>query len=499
MELELEESAIGTDRDRRHLTARWIVTVDIKLMTAALIGSHAADNCDMTFERDAQGRVPLHGTTLAGAFRNVVSDHLTGYRNRKEDQIVLKLFGDLSKHESPLVVFDTVSESAGVPASIRDGVRIDPRTGLAKDGLKYDWELALPDLIFPLRLDLLVGAKMDESQLVNALLLALDALCPSPHQWAFHLGGRRTRGLGELHALPESFRAQRFDLTIPSGWIEFARSGYSLKPLHKSGSGVSAPKDALQQAWPSGFQAIPMPDQRKRLSIECEFSLASTLLVRSPGQQADSADSVHLTEQGKQIFSGATLAGVLRSQCNRIGNTINPTLNPGGNQTSDDPSVSLVNGLFGKSPEWTKVYKEPTGSRLLVTEAVIKGGKVHRQTRVKIDRFTGGAIDTALFDEEPAVGGKVKFQIFVQNPSDAEIALVLFALRDVMDGIVAFGGESAVGRGILKGDAQVLLPGEKAAFSLASVPQDAALCERLNGYAATLHSELGLTKGGRNA
>ncbi len=483
-------------KNRRALTARWIVTVEVQLLTAALIGSHEADNCDMTFERDIRGRLPLHGTTIAGALRNIINDHLLGYRNKQDAADVLELFGDLDKHESPLIVFDTASEQTAVPAAIRDGVRIEPATSTASDGLKYDRELALPDLRFPLRFDLLVGEGMDETRLLNALLLALDALCPAPHRWTLHLGARRTRGLGEMQRVPDSFRAVRFDLTTPAGWKDFARSAYGLTPLASQAAGATTPQAALKNAW-AGFQISEMPDARKHLSIRCTFQLASTLLIRSPGQQPDSADAIHLTEQGRQIFSGTSFVGVLRGQCNRIINTLNPSLNPHSEKINGDQGTLLLDSLFGVAPERVRSDNPPTGSRLFVSEAAIEGGKVHRQTRVKIDRFTGGAIDTALFDEEPAVGGEVTFHLWVQNPSDAETALVLFALRDVLEGMVAFGGGVAGGRGILIGDAQVQLSGKTDTFALASIANNAEMCRQLNGYAAQLKTALtvGETKG----
>jgi hypothetical protein len=75
-------------------------------------------------------------------------------------------------------------------------------------------------------------------------------------------------------------------------------------------------------------------------------------------------------------------------------------------------------------------------------------------TRVKIDRFTGGAFESALFTEQPAVGKpetRVTLDLTLRNPANAEVGLLLLLLKDLWTGDLPIGGESGVGRGRLKG------------------------------------------------
>jgi CRISPR/Cas system CSM-associated protein Csm3 (group 7 of RAMP superfamily) len=98
---------------------------------------------------------------------------------------------------------------------------------------------------------------------------------------------------------------------------------------------------------------------------------------------------------------------------------------------------------------------------------------------VKIDRFTGGTIDTALFDEEPVVGGRVGFDVEIRNPEAAEVALLLMAARDLLDGLMTLGGEASVGRGRLCGSIQAILPDHVGVvtFDRAGVPSQPALLQ----------------------
>jgi hypothetical protein len=76
-------------------------------------------------------------------------------------------------------------------------------------------------------------------------------------------------------------------------------------------------------------------------------------------------------------------------------------------------------------------------------------------SRVKIDRFTGGAYESALFSEQPEIGipdkESVTLDLTLRNPNDAELGLLLLLLKDLWTGDLPIGGESSVGRGRLKG------------------------------------------------
>jgi hypothetical protein len=193
------------------------------------------------------------------------------------------------------------------------------------------------------------------------------------------------------------------------------------------------------------------PDARRDFIFKFALEIPGTLLIRSPGAEANDPDAVHLTEDGKRILSGSSMAGALRAHAGRLLNTLAAL--------ERTPDVSL-GALFGPSPQELREKKmSPQASRVVVDEVIVEGGKSHVQARVKIDRFTGGAFDGALFDEAPSVGGRVTFQVRVIDPPEpeahrreAEIGLILLVARDLTAGLVPVGGGAAVGRGVLQGD-----------------------------------------------
>ena len=79
-----------------------------------------------------------------------------------------------------------------------------------------------------------------------------------------------------------------------------------------------------------------------------------------------------------------------------------------------------------------------------------------KHMRNRIDRFTGGTIDSALFTTKPIwqKNNKVavltmRFEILDASPEEAGLAL--FLLKDLWQGKLPLGGEIGAGRGILKG------------------------------------------------
>jgi CRISPR/Cas system CSM-associated protein Csm3 (group 7 of RAMP superfamily) len=191
-------------------------------------------------------------------------------------------------------------------------------------------------------------------------------------------------------------------------------------------------------------------DKRRYFDICATFSLeGSSLLIRSGFGEADTGpDMVHLhsvDENGNRIpvIPGTSWAGVLRHRALRIVNTIL-------GQTAE--SQDVVDQMFGHMPK--RGQKVGTASRLVVNETPVRNGQSLYQTRVRIDRFTGGALESALFDQAPIYGTaktEVDFHVHMLDPKDHEKGLLMLLLKDLWTQDLPVGGESSVGRGRLTG------------------------------------------------
>jgi CRISPR/Cas system CSM-associated protein Csm3 (group 7 of RAMP superfamily) len=442
----------------RALVARWMLTATLQLETAAHFGGQGDSALDMPILRCARTGLPLlPGTSLGGALRAYLLDRLAGFltdeiqkanndsfQPTSEADRVAMLFGairglDIEKHtQSPLIVFDALGTLPAGSASteVRDGVLIESATGIAADQKKFDFEVLPPGTAFNVRFDVLVSGDDDETELFSLLCASLEGL----DNGDIRIGLRRSRGLGEVAC--GNWTARRYDLATPKGWIEWIASEHVADP--DSSSQLSL-RDAIQSAMPEDRKLHDPPDNRHRVIIEVEAAILGDLLIRSPNVQADGPDVMHLSSGGRPILSGTSLTGVMRAHALRITQLVKGL-------SRIDAEKLWIDPLFGPREERTKNPDfKPSGSRLRVSEQPVTNGQSQRVTRVAIDRFTQGVVPTALFDEQPHVGGTVRMRFELRNHCDGEVGLMLLVLKDLLTSQLPVGGTSSVGRGVLVG------------------------------------------------
>jgi CRISPR/Cas system CSM-associated protein Csm3 (group 7 of RAMP superfamily) len=187
---------------------------------------------------------------------------------------------------------------------------------------------------------------------------------------------------------------------------------------------------------------------RSRVVIDLDLQVVYDILVRSPGTEPGAPDVSHLYSSGAAILPGTSLAGVMRTQALRIAKLV---------RHQKDDAERWIDRLFG--PRFDGQRPPPDhklcASRLRIGEARLERSQSRRQTRVALDRFTQGAVDTALFDEQTEVGGRATGRLELRNPQDGELGVVLLVVKDLLDGMLPVGGSSSVGRGVLRGSATV--------------------------------------------
>ncbi len=436
--------ALWAGKQSRKIISRIVVEGDLVLQTQAHFGNGDTDELvDMPLLVDPlDGRTPLlTGSSIAGALRSYLRERERGYGRRADNESAsVLLFGALKDNkeegeQSSLIVEDALGKNFGI--EIRSGVAINPQSRTSREDRLFDLELWQAGTTFPLRFELLIREGDDEVKLKQALATALEGF----NNGSITLGARKRRGYGRVHV--PGWRVKIYDLITPEGLLDWIENGD--KPLDDVNP-VSDIKKAL------GVEEL-LPDKRRFLRLSAIFSLDGSLLIRSgSGQDDRGPDIVHLHARQadgsiKPVLPGTSLAGALRARALKIANTI----------ANGDRARKLVEEMFG--PE-IKQGVVPRSSRVTVDETVIANARTDLvQNRVSIDRFTGGARETALFNEQPAFGGGdtiLRLDLRLLNPQDHEIGLLLLLLKDLWAGDLPLGGEAGVGRGRLKGERATL-------------------------------------------
>lgn len=426
----------------RKIMKRVVVEGDLLLQTPAHFGNgDSTDLTDMPLLTDARdGKTPLlTGATLAGALRSYLREREHGFGAEEADGYAsVLLFGGIKEKEdgaqSPLIVDDARGENYGV--ELREGVRIDRKSRTAEHGKLYDSQVWQAGTKFPLRFELLICEGDDGVMLQRALATALDGL----QNGEIAFGMRKRRGLGAVTVM--EWRAREYDLLNVKdlrAWIETGDANLT----------TTAQTDIWAALGIKGTEEIK--DLRAYFEIDATFWLDGSLLIRSQGGKDDAGpDMAYLrarqaSGQEMPILSGTSLAGALRARAEKIVRTVAP-----------GKVETLVDELFGTDMDKERGENETIkASRLRVSEQVIEKAVTNLvQNRVSIDRFTGGALETALFNQQPAFGDgatTLRMKLVVQNPKHGEIGLLLLLLKDLWTGDLPLGGESSVGRGRLRG------------------------------------------------
>lgn len=402
---------------------------------------------DQPVVRDAFGFWRIPGSTLAGILRHHAA-------RLAPEELVDRLFGvqkGKSSHPSlvwcadgRLLDFDGCfasakamdGEAVEIPCGpfIRDHVRIDLELGAAETGGKFDEEITPTGTRFALEIALDGWNRHiqdDEGELFDALSQALI-------QGELALGGKAGSGYGRYTVVEASCRD--FDLSDPKGMEAYLN--LSAGPGFGENEGVphEYANSLLAPAGPGLWGEVTLPLQ-----------VMGPLLVAGPGGEDSTADITCLhapvldyagrTCRQVKVVPGTSFKGVLRHRVYHIARALG--LDP---STAED----MLNGMFGfVDGLHGQCGKISLGDACLETATRRVG--VTRVQHVAIDRFTGGALEGALYDEEPiwADGLKLDARLSIEGLEDHEAALLLHALLDMAEGMLPVGGGTNRGNGVL--------------------------------------------------
>ena len=421
-----------------------------KLESVAHFGGDETDVADMCLLKNADGNPFIPGASIAGAGRSFLAQQTQpwiDYKDGKENPELKKLFGGANKDDpmSALIVADAECASEKVNTFIRDGVRIEAKRGTAADKAKFDIEVVERGTAFKLEFVCIIRKGDCQSEYKKLFLALLHAF----KQGNIRLGARTRRGYGR-------------------GKV----ASWKIRDLK-----MNDPEDVMawlcDNPWPRPKSCLsPGPlstDQRRYFRIEADFQLRTSLLIRSssadPKETDKVPDTTHLHSDGRPVVPGTSFAGAFRHRAALIADALNWERE---DPDKDEDAVCEMFGAVHKQNEKREKTQQKGlwASRVQIEERLVKRVDLQWQDRVAIDRFTGGSLQSALFNEKPAYplslkelkekGKKqgrpnIRLRLTLEEPEKAEIGLLLLTLRDFWYGHAALGGETSNGRGTLQG------------------------------------------------
>ena len=442
-------------------THRHIVRLTVEAATPLAVGTGKGSDIltDAPVAKDVNGLPYIPATSIAGVLR-----HAMGYVDNKTDG---NPFGyidgadnDDSGHGSDIIFTDAVMVGKNGKALdgiqdidwndefyryfqdllVRQHVRIDHK-GTAENNGKFDNEVVYKGTRFVFEIELM-SDKDDKEHIEKAIgHLRYSTL---------RIGGGTRKGYGKLSIV--DCRQASLNLSNPEDLEKY---------LNKSSS--------LAEDW-AGFTKISVIeslDYSKWTHYQLKLKPLDFFMFGS-GMGDSDADNVYVSElvvsQGESIdnnkhvlIPGSSVKGAIAHRTayhyNKIKGNFAGKQNPKEITGSNNEAVAAI---FGEK----KSDNTFTRGRLLIDD-VIKGQAEPKSKPFfhnKIDQFTGGTMDGALFQEKVIYDKDTEytFDIYVENSAladdDIKKAFVQ-SLRDICTGLLPLGGITNRGNGIFTGAA----------------------------------------------
>ena len=398
------------EKRKNHIRCRYYIKGQLKLLSPMIIGSGENDTADIQIIRDWDGNIIIPGTTLAGNIR-----HLLQNREKQKDltNIYFGSNADKSGH-SLFSFFDATEDSADT--DVRDGIKLNSLTKTTVDKSKYDYEIINKNSSFEFRMEA-VGRTNTDQQCVETILLEIINILKKGE---LRIGAKTSRGFGKV------------ELSQTKG-IKLEMSKPEDKEKWKNFSWDALDSELTLQSKKDLFKKVD------NFKLSAVFSIPDSLIIRSYSSEPNDVDSVTMTFGKSPIISGTSWNGAIRHALENAGRELG----------RHEEMQVLVRETFG----W--VYdkdrsKEAIPSKVIIEESTIQDGKMIPYVRNKVDRFSGGVVNSALFDEKPVYGGTVQLDCELKAPEPHEIGMVILAIKELQSGIQTVGGGGNIGRGRLK-------------------------------------------------
>jgi CRISPR/Cas system CSM-associated protein Csm3 (group 7 of RAMP superfamily) len=401
--------------DNQSLARIICIEGEIENTSPVLIASGFSNDYDKEFVKRLNDKPYLPGSSIAGKLKREISK-----TTNKEFQSSYswQTFWGGADSQSHIIIEDAEIINDDFSMSYRDGVKIDNKSNVAEDKGKFNYEILEPGAKFKIRFEIKIRKSFDQKEYLN-IIGEINSYFNNEPQF----GSSYKTGFG-------IFKTNKLDIFD----FDFQKNPMAADQWFSyltNKTDVEYSKLALN---------VSNKVKNKVFTMSANFDIVSTLLTATNPENSEDPDKVQLRyKSGQLVLSGASVRGALRHRAMRILKT-----------QACNNAEDQINNLFGYVDKDSRSAQK---SRLRVKEFVFgkNPNQTFNQTRIKIDRFTGGTISTALLDSQPVQKQAVSLYLDVVNYKPEDINLMFLTLKDLWNQDLAIGGEKNIGRGILKG------------------------------------------------
>lgn len=410
------KGGVRMNSKRSKVKNRLFYKFQISAISPLSISSGNSNETDHDVLVTENGQPIITGSSIAGSVYSFLETIGTEYE-------ILEAFFGMSQGEnnrmSRIYISDIVLDGAYVSA--RDGIRLNEFKTTAETA-KYDYQIVEPGASGDLFIEYVlydndpVTAK-DAENLTNKIIAGIN-------NGVIRLGYKKQRGMGILK-ISEKYGIKRFDYSDIdySEYFDFLEKGCYDTEIYKND--ISFDIDVLT------------------LTLDLQQKGGVSIRTYSAIPNAPDFSQIKLRNNNQAIIPGSSWNGAIRTRAiDILSNSLH----------ADEQTITELKNIWGEIGE-----KEFVLSQVEIRESIIipnesESGFIN-MTRNKINRFDNSTVDHALYSESSFFGGTTSLNVSIKDISkNGWVAgLILLTLADIANGLLAVGGQTAVGRGIFNG------------------------------------------------
>ncbi|WP_418179161.1 RAMP superfamily CRISPR-associated protein [Aliarcobacter lanthieri] len=429
---------------------KYIAHITIEAKTALKIGSGNADYLqDSPIQKDWNGLPMILGTSLTGVLRKYFDETLAnkifGSGDLGSKTIISNalLLDEKREVNETLLLEKSEFLQNFIVLPIRDHNAMSDK-GVTIKNAKFDEEVIFKGTRFKFSIEMLDSSKEEFEKVLDLL-----------YTNSFRIGAGSTKGFGQIEVIEITY--DEFEANIEK-YIKFSSS------LNETGLSQTYKKEKSNDEKYVKYELLLTPDD---------------FFMFGSGFGDDEADMTPVYEkvvdyknkklsEKRVLIPASSVKGAISHRTTYHYNSLNDFFIE--NEDETKKPVEVVEAIFG-----AKKDKDKNGFKgnILISDVYLnqtneKDNKVFEH--VSIDRFTGGAIDSALFQEK-TVASKEEFTLEIlihkenikkeckkreKEESLEEYEKKIYdafenALKDITTGMLSLGGATTKGHGIFSG------------------------------------------------
>lgn len=386
--------------------------IDVEFASPVNVSSGERFYTDSDVMINGSGEFIIPGTTLAGAFRNYIYEEFGetaasgafGYTQGEQGKM------------SSVFISDMVLSGTGNPMlGIRDFVVLKEDKSVDN---KFDAQIIETGSEGKIEIEYLMREGTED---IEAYIFHI---IHGIEYGDIRIGGNKNRGFGRMKV--NRIRSASFT------------EGETLEKYLEGQPGYMGEGSSYDE-WKADH-----PDYHpKYIKVRVPLKISGGISIRTYSAKPGHPDYGHITSNDKPVIPGSSWNGALRKAALRILRDLG---------MSEGKARKQLEEWFGYVEK-----KKARQSMIVFSESVIDNAEMLNISRNQIDRFSGATVKGALYTERACFGGNTVLEYMIKKNRDAKALLELmdFVTEDLINGYVAVGGLTAIGRGLFELDGTI--------------------------------------------